>query len=172
MASWAAIWVWWHYLWVINMASRLASGGINLAASSSSYHVSAAASPMWVIAARRNREQPKETKQRPAGRFNGVFLLHFLIIEIFLHFDFLRGFCMNDVKICWFFHSVQLWDHRRLSKERNQGEMFPGRPPVQMIQGLVLLCNCIVFIGSGSLEIQNLLSTDMLLLFLLTFYLK
>lgn len=37
MAGGAAIWPWWHYLRVINMASRLASGGINLAGRRSSF---------------------------------------------------------------------------------------------------------------------------------------
>lgn len=113
MASWDAIWLCWHYLWVINMASRLASGGINLAGSSSSYNVSAAAGPTWIITARWNREAG--TKQNKPQQGRGCWLCGVAVSynRDCLFFDFLLCFLhMNNVRSCWCLdlipHSVKL----------------------------------------------------------------
>lgn len=100
MASWAAIWLCWHYLWVINMASRLASGGINLAGSSSSYNVSAAAGPTWIITARWNREAGTKQNKTQQGRVCWRRAAVFSYSSNCLFFDFL--FCFfSPAWIMW-----------------------------------------------------------------------
>ena len=89
------------------MASRLASGGINLAASSSSYNVSAAAGPdvnyHWPRERGGDKTQHNTTQHNGGGGSVDCVLFLFPIIEMPFSSDFLFWPHMNNVRSCWFF---------------------------------------------------------------------